>query len=359
MSLSNGALGFSGNDIVSRVVSFVGDTSSEFLTYMQDSLNLAQMRYCKAHDWFFLQRSDILITVNGTNGVNEYDLSSITDTITGQNISIYTSNIAVIHMPYPGTVLRKITIEDLRRFDPEEVNGSTADSPSMWCPVSDTRLKIWPDTFGGGALIYFTGALSNSPQNTITCNATGLTPTGITGAISHWQPGGSGKSEIQLFSFSVVPLSGTYTLTFNSQTTSPLAFNAVASDIQAALEALPGVGAGNLTVDGNPVMGLMSLDCKVMPTYWSDYSLSPIIPLKYQEGFINYMIALGLEYIDDSRADQKKASVIEDIKLDIRDDLAMQGDVDQPRFRAMFEARLDGVGANLNALLFGFLAPYD
>ena len=43
---------------------------------------------------------------------------------------------------------------------------------------------------------------------------------------------------------------GTYTLTFNGHTTTTLAWNATPATVQAALEALPGVGAGNVLVTG-------------------------------------------------------------------------------------------------------------
>jgi hypothetical protein len=45
-------------------------------------------------------------------------------------------------------------------------------------------------------------------------------------------------------------LGGTYTLTFNGQTTSAIAFNATAATVQAALVALSSVGAGNVLVTG-------------------------------------------------------------------------------------------------------------
>ncbi len=45
---------------------------------------------------------------------------------------------------------------------------------------------------------------------------------------------------------------GTFTLNFNSETTTPLAYDAAASAVQAALEALPSIGAGNVTVSGGP-----------------------------------------------------------------------------------------------------------
>ena len=46
---------------------------------------------------------------------------------------------------------------------------------------------------------------------------------------------------------------GTFTLTFHGQTTAPLAYDATAAQVQAALEALAGVGAGNVVASGGPV----------------------------------------------------------------------------------------------------------
>ena len=46
---------------------------------------------------------------------------------------------------------------------------------------------------------------------------------------------------------------GTFTLTFNGQTTAPLAFNATAAAIQSAVQALSSVGAGNAVATGGPV----------------------------------------------------------------------------------------------------------
>jgi hypothetical protein len=48
---------------------------------------------------------------------------------------------------------------------------------------------------------------------------------------------------------------GTYTLTVGGQTTSALAYNASAADIQAAMAALSTVGAGNVTATDDPTLG--------------------------------------------------------------------------------------------------------
>ena len=45
---------------------------------------------------------------------------------------------------------------------------------------------------------------------------------------------------------------GTFTLTFNGQTTAPIAYNATAAQIDAALEALSNIGANNIQTSGGP-----------------------------------------------------------------------------------------------------------
>jgi hypothetical protein len=51
------------------------------------------------------------------------------------------------------------------------------------------------------------------------------------------------------------PAGGTFTLTFGGQTTAGIAYNAIASAVQTALEALSSIGTGNVTVAGGPGPG--------------------------------------------------------------------------------------------------------
>jgi hypothetical protein len=57
--------------------------------------------------------------------------------------------------------------------------------------------------------------------------------------------------EVQVLSFSGTPSGGTYKLSFEGSETAALPFEATAAELQAALEALPTVGAGNVEVIGN------------------------------------------------------------------------------------------------------------
>ena len=57
-------------------------------------------------------------------------------------------------------------------------------------------------------------------------------------------------STVQTVTFTTAATAGTYTLTFNGQTTTGIAFNATAAVVQAALQALSNIGPNNVIVGG-------------------------------------------------------------------------------------------------------------
>jgi hypothetical protein len=62
--------------------------------------------------------------------------------------------------------------------------------------------------------------------------------------------GGSGTAEVQTVTITGVPTGGTFTLNYDGQVTAPIDFDALAADVQAALEALPNLEPGDVTVLG-------------------------------------------------------------------------------------------------------------
>lgn len=81
----------------------------------------------------------------------------------------------------------------------------------------------------------------------------------VTGAVSVGEtsvaaPTGTGSAlgtnEVQSVTITGVPTGGTFTLTFGSQTTTAIAYNATGATVQTALEALSSIGTGNVTVSG-------------------------------------------------------------------------------------------------------------
>jgi hypothetical protein len=98
---------------------------------------------------------------------------------------------------------------------------------------------------GSTALILTAG--TNITQAAGTAN--GITQAPLVGASSFtMQQGGVGVNETQSLSFTAT--TGSFGIAFNGQVTTPLLVAATAVDIQAALEALPAIGAGNVLVTG-------------------------------------------------------------------------------------------------------------
>lgn len=65
----------------------------------------------------------------------------------------------------------------------------------------------------------------------------------------------AGTNEVQTVTVTGSPTGGTYTLTYSGQTTSGIAFNATASAVQSALEALSNLAPGDVTCAGGPHPG--------------------------------------------------------------------------------------------------------
>jgi hypothetical protein len=65
----------------------------------------------------------------------------------------------------------------------------------------------------------------------------------------------SGVNEVQTLSISGTPTGGTFTLTFDGQTTATIAYNANAAAVQAALIALSNVGASDVVCTGGALPG--------------------------------------------------------------------------------------------------------
>lgn len=97
--------------------------------------------------------------------------------------------------------------------------------------------------------VSYTGALAAKDQPDLLIDTSGLT--GGPAVVVQIQQGGEGDNEVKLITFINAPTGGTFKLSFDGQTTSNIAYNATASTIQAALEALSSIGVGNVGVTGN------------------------------------------------------------------------------------------------------------
>lgn len=224
--------GFTGTEIVNRITAFIGNDKVDLRTYIEQSLPLAEFRFCKVHPWRFLFKKGLSLTV--ASGTNEYDL-----TVGTLGYYMSAEDIETISDETNGIVLKKVTLKDLRRLDPKVNDGSADDKLTYWAPLSDNRIMVYPKTFG----------------------------------------------------------------------------------------------VTTLKIDG-----------KITPTALSTLTNYPTIPYRYQEGFIEYVLAMALKRENDDRADAVKAEAMNLIMEDVRDDLRSMGDVDQPRIRSAREADFDGIG---------------
>lgn len=83
-------------------------------------------------------------------------------------------------------------------------------------------------------------------------------PLGRVTATGRYGPYGASPSEVQTVNLGAAT-AGTVTITFDGATTGAIAFNATAATVQAALEALPNVGPGDVVVTGGPLPGTITL----------------------------------------------------------------------------------------------------
>jgi hypothetical protein len=71
------------------------------------------------------------------------------------------------------------------------------------------------------------------------------------GLIGLYGPYGGLANEVQTVNLGAAS-AGTVTITFQGSTTAPIAFDATVAQVQAALDALPNIGPGDVTVTGGP-----------------------------------------------------------------------------------------------------------
>lgn len=138
--------GFTGDEVVARVVQYIGNSSSTFQSFVQQSVPLAIFRFCKMHDWSFLQKTGLSLTVS--LGVAEYELSVAN--LTGFRMA--TGDVAIIRDETNNTILRKVDLAEIRRFDADNNDGSASEFPLAWAAVNDTTIRIWPPSVQAGSL---------------------------------------------------------------------------------------------------------------------------------------------------------------------------------------------------------------
>lgn len=119
--------------------------------------------------------------------------------------------------------------------------------------LTDTSAATSPTiTQGGGTAIpehsEITASVSSSVV-TLTADAPGV-PFTVTASDNS-----TGTNEVQTITITGTPTGGDFTLTYDGQTTGNIAYNADAATVQAALEALSNIGAGDVSCGGGALPG--------------------------------------------------------------------------------------------------------
>ncbi len=99
-------------------------------------------------------------------------------------------------------------------------------------------------------IVEFTNLLAGAPQVDMTIDGALLTGNEVT--VTRTQVGSGIQNEIQTVSISNITSGGTFTLTYNGQTTGTIAYDAIASVVKTALEGLTNIAVDDVDVTGGP-----------------------------------------------------------------------------------------------------------
>lgn len=139
--------------------------------------------------------------------------------------------------------------------------SSDAQYRGVYGPNNYGTSYLVQEAFRGGALRVL--AYRMADPTSVAASELDLTDDGATYAVATTTPGTAGTDEVQTLSATVPATGGDFTLSFTgtvaspiaAETTAPIAWNASAATIQAALEALPSIAVGDVSVTGGPVPG--------------------------------------------------------------------------------------------------------
>lgn len=139
--------------------------------------------------------------------------------------------------------------------------SSDAQYRSVFGPNNYDKSYLVQEAFRGGALRVL--AFRMADPTTVAASELALTDDAATYAVATTTPGASGTDEVQSLTAANPATGGNFTLGFTGtvaspiavETTGPIPYNATASQVQAALEALPSIAVGDVTVTGGPLPG--------------------------------------------------------------------------------------------------------
>lgn len=221
----------------------------------------------------FLQRNAVLLTgTSSLHGVDETQSVTVkasggtyTLTYDGQTTAAIAYNASTSTLRTALTNLSNLSTASIQVSGGTASGGESTQTRTYTITFSDMNATLLvangtANLSGSGkALSVSQGTQGAAPSLSIAQGTQGLAPSasvvqgtqGVNPVISVIQgaQGSHGVNEVDAISFSEAT-GGTFTLTYDGQTTSAIAWNASASDVQAALIALSNIGPSDVTVTG-------------------------------------------------------------------------------------------------------------
>lgn len=134
-------------------------------------------------------------------------------------------------------------------FNPASVEGGTSATGTVDVSTDPGPVGITVTLAGSGPFTVPTSVFIPGGSTSATFT---VPTTSVSSAATEWVTAGvPGLADQQDVTCQLS--SGTFTLTFSGQTTAPIAYNASATDVQAALQSLSTIGAGNVTCTSGPL----------------------------------------------------------------------------------------------------------
>lgn len=165
----------------------------------------------------------------------------------------------IVYVPPPGPVnaVQRIDIDATGgtftlTFDGETTTSIAYDAtPAAVQSALEGLANIDPGDVivtAGSYLVEFTGQYAGQPVPTMTVDTTNLTGTGLVATVTNGTAGTRPQLVNEEQQIVVQATGGTYTLTFDGETTGAIAFDADAATVQTALEGLANIDAGDVSV---------------------------------------------------------------------------------------------------------------
>lgn len=318
--------GYSAAEVIQLLKDYIGNQSDNFESYISNEIAFSEFQYCKGHDWSFLYKTNLSLTV--ASGTNEYDLNTTT-----LGYYIAASDVISIWDATNNCLLKKTTTDDIRRRDPNDANGTTNAGIKLWAPAGDNRILVWPKLYNTTTL-KVDGKITPFVFPTLAVGGityTGTAPDyGIT--VTHADPN---TADAAL----TVSVTGSAILV-SLATDGDGDISSTEAQIVAAVNASSAASALVLASGSAATLGTAA-SSTLIPKYFA-------MPYRYQHAFIEYLKGQALDRENDSRANNQKvmAKILRD--QDVEDDQSNLGDTVHPRIKGAWEQQMDSMTNDLN-----------